>query len=544
MRTRLLLLCLALPLVGGARLRAEENAAKSHITSVGLFKNGLAVVKREVTLPGPGTYRFDDVPTPVYGTYWVEASADVESAVKMRDVEGPIDFSAGSNLQEELAGHKVDVHLREGKGEPVSGTVVKLERARGDEAWSRRFQPRPYVFDGQPSPSRFLILQTAKGRAYVDASQISYVDAEGVGDKIRQRKPVLVLTVGGGVVKEVAVSVTYLARGLSWAPSYRVDISDPKTLTLEQSAVVRNELTDLDDAAVFLISGFPSTQFAHVTSPLSASTSWALFFQELKQRVEPGYDSTSNVISQQLAVAPGSPLGLDLSATPSGEGVDLHYQAIGKRKLAEGESLALTTARGKATYERIVEWLVPDTRDADGAFVGRRRGEDPDGYEGAAWDALRFKNPLEFPMTTAPAMVVAKGRFNGQRLSTWVNAGEETILHVTKALSVRTRSIEQEEQRKNGDDERQVVYIGGRRFRRTTVQGELAVSNHRKEAITLVVRRRFSGELLGSEGSPKLNLREEGVYSVNKRNELIWNFPLKSGEERKLSYRYSVLVNF
>jgi hypothetical protein len=542
MRTRLLLLCLALPLVGGPRLRADENAAKSRIASVGLFKNGLAVVKREVTLPGPGTYRFDDVPTPVHGTYWVEASADVESAVKMRDVEGPIDFSAGSNLQQELAGHKVIVHLREGKGEPVSGTVVQLERARGDEAWSRRIPLRPYAFEAQPQ-SRFLILQTRKGRAYVDASQISYVDAEGVGDKIKQRKPVLVLTVPGDAAKEVAVSITYLARGLSWAPSYRVDISDPKTLTVEQSAVVRNELADLDDTAVFLISGFPSTQFAHVTSPLSASTTWATFFQELKQRIEPGYDSTSNVISQ-LAVAPGSPVGVDLSATPSGEGVDLHYQAIGKRKLAEGESLALTTARGKAAYERIVEWLVPDTRDADGAFVGRRRGEDPDGYEDAAWDALRFKNPLDFPMTTAPAMVVANGRFNGQRLSTWVNAGEETILHVTKALSVRTRSIEQEEQRKNGDDERQVVYIGGRRFRRTTVQGELAVSNHRKEAITLVVRRRFSGELLGSEGSPKLTLREEGVYSVNKRNELIWSFPLKSGEERKLTYRYSVLVSF
>jgi len=37
--------------------------------TVGLFKNGLAVIKREVTLGKAGTYVLDDVPEPVHGTY-------------------------------------------------------------------------------------------------------------------------------------------------------------------------------------------------------------------------------------------------------------------------------------------------------------------------------------------------------------------------------------------------------------------------------------------------------------------------------------------
>ena len=65
---------------------------------------------------------------------------------------------------------------------------------------------------------------------------------------------------------------------------------------------------------------------------------------------------------------------------------------------------------------------------------------------------------------------------------------------------------------------------------------------HRNEAINLVIRRRFSGELLRADGEPKSTLREEGVYSVNKRNELLWTLTLKPGEERKLTYRYTVLV--
>jgi hypothetical protein len=190
--------------------------------------------------------------------------------------------------------------------------------------------------------------------------------------------------------------------------------------------------------------------------------------------------------------------------------------------------------KGKSEYERIVEWLVPDTRNIYGQLDARETGDD-------VWDALKFKNPLPFPMTTGPATVTASGRFNGQRTSYWVNAGEETVLHVEKALSVRTRSIENEQLKENGSS-RDLIWVGGRQYRRTTVEGELAVGNHRKESIALVIRRRFSGELIQAEGTPKQTLREEGVYSVNKRQELLWTLALKGGEERKLKYSYTILV--
>ncbi len=218
-----------------------------------------------------------------------------------------------------------------------------------------------------------------------------------------------------------------------------------------------------------------------------------------------------------------------LGAIPTGEGVDLHFQPIGKRTLKNGDTLALTVAKGKTDYERIVEWLVQDTRNEYGSYDGRgRSGEEDD----SAWDALKFKNPLSYPMTTGPVLVTANGSFNGQRTTYWVNPGEETVLRVEKALSVRTRSLENEVQAKDGTG-RELVWVGGRQFRKTIVEGELNVSNHRKEPIQLVVRRRFSGELVRADGTPKTSLREEGVFSLNKRIEMVCFIPLKGGEEQK-----------
>jgi len=141
-------------------------------------------------------------------------------------------------------------------------------------------------------------------------------------------------------------------------------------------------------------------------------------------------------------------------------------------------------------------------------------------------------------MTTAPATVVARGRFNGQSMVRYTSAGEEATVRVNKALSVRTRAVEVE-----GEAARDLVPWGGRTFRRVTVNGELTVNNHRNEKATLLLRRQFTGELVSAEGDPKKTLREEGVYSVNTRRELVWELPLKPAEERTLRYQYRVLVH-
>jgi hypothetical protein len=517
---------------------ADETPAKPKIVGVDLFKNGLAVVKCEVTLGKPGTYVLEDVPQPVHGTFHIESSAPVEALVKMRDVEVPVSEATPGNLQEDLAGKKVTLHFRGANRPPVSGTMLKMKREKADETVSLG-RGYAYGYANEPPGGRFLVIQTAKGRAYVEASDVASVESEDAGDKVIRKKPRMLLTLGATDKAETRITLRYLTTGMAWAPSYRIDISDRKTLTLEQHAAVRNELADLDGAEIRLISGFPSVEFKHVRSLVSRNTSLAQFFAELGAGVGRDIDALSNSIVGQQAIAHNAraPHNLSLGATPAGEGVDLHYQSIGKRTLADGDTLALTVGKGQAAYERIVEWLVEDHRDEYGRYD--RNGRERDNAD--PWDALKFKNPLPFPMTTGPATVVANGLFNGQRTSYWVNSGEETVVRVEKALSVRTRATEVEQIKGNGDT-RDFIWYGGRQYRKVTVEGEVAVSNHRKEDVSMLIRRRFSGDMVKAEGNPTVTLRTEGVYSINKRNELVWALPLKSGEELKLKYSYTVLV--
>ncbi|MGD0091080.1 MAG: hypothetical protein ABSE73_14275, partial [Planctomycetota bacterium] len=483
---------------------------------------------------------------PAHGTWWVESSVPIETRATMREVADPLRAGANVDFQNGLAGKQVTIHFRDGQIPPATGKVEAVEAPKDQRVWSRSFEQTGYYWDrsSTPQPSapqgRFLVLQTENGRIFADSSLIAYMKVESK-DEItgKHREPVLLVTAGKELEKPASVFVTYLAKGLSWAPSYRVDIAAPKTLSIEQTAVIKNELASIEGAEVQLISGFPSMQFAHVTSPLSLRTNWSTFFQQLGQRPTLMHSRMGDVVAQQAVMANAPfPGVMDLGAVPSGEGVDMHYQSIGPRTLKEGDSLALSIAKETAPYERIVEWLISDTRDEYGHYAeGYRRQQDAEQYEDAAWDAVRFKNPFKFPMTTAAATVVSGNRFNGQQMAYWVNSGEETSVRVTKALSLRKRHTELEE-----PGQRDEVFLGAQRYQKTVVKGELAVNNHRKEDVTMVVRRRFSGELISADGEPKKTLREEGAYSVNPRNELTWTFVLKPGEEKALTYRYSLLV--
>ena len=53
---------------------AEETIVQPKIESVGLFKNGLAVVRAVFPVSGPGSCRWDKVPRVIHGSFWIESA--------------------------------------------------------------------------------------------------------------------------------------------------------------------------------------------------------------------------------------------------------------------------------------------------------------------------------------------------------------------------------------------------------------------------------------------------------------------------------------
>ncbi|MBN2580035.1 MAG: hypothetical protein JXB10_13685 [Pirellulales bacterium] len=560
----------------GTAFGAAEKPLKTRIASLGLLKNGLAVVQRTAEAEGPGEYRLADVPEPVYGTFWVTSPAPVSCRVTYRTEEAPLGATPSGNFQDGLAGRQVEIRFAEPGLAPVEGKVVEFSAGGPTSAFgaaSVNF-PSYYPVPAEPgyrAAGGYLVLETAQGTCYVDPQRIAMLQVKGKVVTVKRRRPVLLLHVGDTKQKPGTVTISYLAKGMAWAPSYRLDLTGPKRLTLRQGAVIKNELEPIEDARIALISGYPHVKYGHVPSLLSPRMSWDMFLSAFAQ----GMNTPQTVVAQQI-VAPypqqETEGGNDPLAMLADRDTDLHFQDVGKLTLGQGDALALETASGEANYESIVLWTVgghreanrpdapptagipifsmpqviastiptsPSTSIADPCMPWMpAQGVSPSGSASGesgenVWDVVRFRNPLKFPMTTAPALIVADGRFAGQATCPWSNPGEEVGVRVGKALNLRVQDQEEEV-----PGSRKAANVAGKNVLQVEREGTLRMRNLRAQPVTLVVECPYAGELLTSDGDPKDTLLRDDLGSLNQRRQLTWSLKLKPGKEAKRTYRY------
>lgn len=549
MKTSLLTVLLAAASVSFA----EESVIHPKIDSVGLFKNGLCVVRCSFTADRAGDFVWDEPPRAVHGTFCAESGGAITVRSTLRKVDQGAESSLPTgNLQADLAGAEVKLTLtsEEGKASTVlTGKVWTMPEPKpeprvwgsqdgaGDGYARNAFNGR---MAGAPVPTTggFLVLEGDKGaREFIALGRIGRVEilTPSAARKHTKDKPAMIFTVS----QPGPVKLSYLTRGASWAPAYLVDLTDAKSLRIRQTAVVKNELMPFAEAELSLISGFPNVEFGHVDSPLWQGSSLAAFFHQINNK--PGRGSAGalsqngQVYSNAAAADMGAPIP-DVNE-PGATSQDLHFESLGKRTLDLGDAMSLEVASGDTAYERVVEWTILDTRDAFGRYLHSGRGEAEEVSD--AWDSVIFQNPLKFPMTTASATIREEGQFRGQSQSNWTNPGQRSCLHITKALSLQTGHSELEESGKR----EQEIWIGGRRYYRATVKAEATVRNFRGTPVTLLMKAQFSGALIEAQEKPSDTLRREGVFSVNPRHELEWKLTLRPGEEKKVVYRYTVLVS-
>jgi hypothetical protein len=202
-------------------LAAEEAAVKPEIESVGLFKNGIAVVRATFPIGGPGIYRWDHVPQVIHGTFWVESDGEVAVLSTTRKIEetdetgAPSGIVAAGSRREGSHGHPPPKRLDPFRPYPPAspGRSGRCRRAPALRQWDTNYaslNPSAgsyYWWNGPPElvapppaapPGNFLILNDPSGtRRYIDMSGIATVEAKGPFGAVKRvvDKPVLVFDV-------------------------------------------------------------------------------------------------------------------------------------------------------------------------------------------------------------------------------------------------------------------------------------------------------------------------------------------------------------
>ena len=521
--------------------------------SVALFKNGYTVVQREIDIPGPGVYRWEEVPAVIHGTFFVESDYEIEVRTTQRTVSVPVNAENPPSLATGLFGKEVAVHLSSptGDSQTVTGRLVDTTPKKETnsllpelESAARLRYDYPTPFAQTPGLGTPIVLQSKEENHYsfLTGQQITHINVlEPVTERMEYRPVMLFHATGKDKNGAGKIRLFYLTKGTTWAPSYRVDLLDDKRLRIEQSAAIRNEGLPYIDTDVSLVSGFPQIECSQILSPLTPSQTLEQFFRQVTAQPSlprnPGIASImGNSMLQQVAVHPSATANVDFDTTDvaSGEGPDIHYNAIGKRTLETGDTLSLTIGKGETEYRRILECdlTLPILAYYEQYYYNWRNPSVADRFiTSEVFDVLKFPNPLSFPMTTAPALVMEKSRFLGQSQSGWVNPGQVASVKITKVMNISAVYSEKNEDIKPQETRE----YRGRAYCKRAVVGTIEIVNRRNEEITL----HLNGIMLGKVGKIEPALAKQTVsakdFYPNELTNLFWELKLKPGESQTIT---------
>ncbi len=528
------MLVLGVTMVAAAQA-ADELIAQPQVREVSLFKNGLGWFVQQGTLRGDGVLNITDVPAAVHGSIWLgydPARLTVRALTARRATYART--RPAVTIPEMLRaniGRTVEIFFDDTSRRGVITAIPEGEQPVVQPQYQREFGSRIIP------PSGDIMLFTADGRT--EAIRLNEVQRVA-GDATLvtslpydEEKPVLEVSFAARQAE--AYTLAYLARGVAWAPAYRIDISNADKATLRLQGTFINEAQDLTDVTVNFISGFPNLTQTGVISPLANIESLDAFLNSLGGGS--GYRRNENRMMAQSAVFANAPgfYGGDAVLPVAGDGDyagDLFYYRVPHVTLQKNERAAFDLLSDRVPYEHIYTWQIAP----GGAPQGRYQRSETTENE-TVWHEIKFTNTFSQPLTTGPALVVEGGRILGQDVLNYCAAGGEGRVKITKALDIRAEQVETEQARQH--DART---FNGNRHDKVTVEGTLSLRNFKREAVTVEISRTVSGEFISSSTTCAAVKRAEAVRAVNPTTDLKWTVTIPAGGKLDITYSYVVYV--
>ncbi len=518
------------------------------IEQVALFKNGLGFFTGQVACPqGQTQLRIALPAAPAHGTLWISYPAEIEMAsVVAKEVES--DQTQDAITIPELLQANVGRSARIALGDrEITGVITYFAQNRQpsqDELDPPRGSVGPgrgYDYRVSQPPAALVTIQTDSGLVGVDPRAVTSVTFTGSSAEQKVPRPVRQTQLDVRLNRAAdgrRLAVGFLAKGVTWAPSYLVDVAEEGKARISAKALVINDACELKDVAAQLVTGVPHLQFADILSPMGLRETLAQFLQSLDRGAEMPRGRAAAIVTQNVMYGGGGMAGPDYGSAEAGTvAEDLFLYPAGKIDLDRGQVAYIPLFTESVPCEHIYQWDLPDYVDEAGHyFYSRDRGPQAED-EQEVWHNLRLTNKTAVPWTTAPGQTVKGGVILGQDTLKYTPPGGTAILRITRAVGVKAEQIELETSRK-----REAIRMYGDTFDQIMLRGDLSVLNTQNKAITLEITKTLSGEVQSTDPAARQEKLAKGLGRMNGLSKLTWTIELPPASEKRVNFVYEVYV--
>ena len=212
---------------------------------------------------------------------------------------------------------------------------------------------------------------------------------------------------------------------------------------------------------------------------------------------------------------------------------DMQYKSAGKLTMKKGDVLQLPIASASAEYELITTWTAP---------LEKRFAFGEASSDSTLWNSIRFRNPFDFALTSAPYEIEQDGNVLGQSTGTWFGSGQPATVKITKSMAV-TATMTQVESGSLNRYYTEKKWDNTYKYHYPDVTAQIVLTNHGTKPAKVVFDSVFYGELVEADGEPKKARILTDNRTRNPKNKLTWEVTVPASDKLTLNYTYKVILD-
>ncbi len=557
------ILFLAPILIAGQNPTAPHEL-KSHITDASVFKSGLVMLTREVTVPeGDAVYSLDVVPQAIDGSFWYSSPdgllvTDVETTLRINDEKIKISAQTVEDYLAANVGQHVKLMYRPG---PYGQQTQKAEPIEG-------------VISGPPKPqSNMVSLKYDNGRlTNLFLANIEEIDTKGLKSEIYKtiKIPQLKVRFRGTSSKPAHLRFLTMETGALWTGNYLVNLGTNGASKVVGKAQIAVGRLAFDDTNVKVIAGQPllldtgrydlasgvgsaiayldKTQDSFLNyhpggrDPYTLVPQYASDAAQIRALADQGLFQAENRFYGMGGMGGGGGLGgaggpaypassmaegtvslsnrKGLSSQASTDRLEsLYAYPIGKVSLDSGDRLSRLLFSQDSTYESIYKWQ---------AEVGNENT--------IVQNILRIKNTGTVPWTGGQVLITKDNTPLAQVEMPFTAGGKTADIGMASTQDIVAKKDEFE-------IVRDTIPMPGRPkafIVRTTNEVHLSVESSRLEPSKFELTLSVPGEVIESVGGKAVKMiRKQDPW--NPQSVVTWSFTLSPGDKREVKIKYTHL---
>jgi len=543
------------------------------VKEITIFKDGHTFVLHEGKMPvgADGNVTIDYLPRPIIGTfgaYSADAGAKLTAVVSQKRIV-PVKRTA-LTIPELIEGNiGAKVRITEAGLAAYETTIVGIPTRSTEELSSAEPPGSP---EKLPERGSIVLLKFEGGIKAVPISRIqevTFLDEPKLQLAGEQFRDMMTLKLDWGrrrPEQTADVGMVYVQRGIRWIPNYRIDIDGKGNATVKLQATIVNELADVEDVKAHLVIGVPKFAFENTVDPISLQQTVAQLSRHFRPDSQSAYAFSNMIMTQQAEMpvrrvdVPDSSETLDLGPEVAGSGKneDLYIFTLEHVTLKKGQRMVVPVAEYELKYRDVFVLDLPfgPPPEVRHNLNNQQQAELAQlYYSPKVMHKIRLDNDAEYPLTTAPAMILRQGRIIAQGMMTYTAVGASSDLELTAAVDISVEKLDKETERMPD-----AVKWDGYSYARSNLTGTITLTNRRSDTVSLEIRRSILGQIdsASHEGSIEHLGRHEGGwmdpnslpfwwgwynwpywwYHFNAVGRVSWECEIESGKTVELEYNW------